>query len=59
MRWYTSVTPTCGRLRQEDAEFMGSLGYIVRSHLKNKTQQIETTYPYTHLIRTDRLKIRM
>lgn len=32
MRWYTSIIPKCGKLRQEDhSEFVISLGYIVNA----------------------------
>lgn len=33
-------TPMCQKPRQEDCNFKVSLGYIARSHDKNKTQQI-------------------
>jgi hypothetical protein len=34
--WYTSVIPALGRLRQENHEFQGSLGYIARPYVKKK-----------------------
>jgi hypothetical protein len=31
--WCVSIIPALRRLRQEDQEFQGSLGYIARDHL--------------------------
>jgi hypothetical protein len=36
MGWYTSVIPALGRLRQENLEFEGSLGYIHTQTLSQK-----------------------
>lgn len=33
------VTPALARLKHEDHEFQAFLGYINRSHLKNKTEK--------------------
>ena len=44
MRWYTSIIPTCGKLRQEDhGEFVIGLGYIandkpVRAKINQKKE---------------------
>jgi hypothetical protein len=32
------IIPALGRLRQKDCKFKASLGYTVRSFLKNKTK---------------------
>jgi hypothetical protein len=38
-RWYTSVIPALGRLRQKHPKFEGSLGYIVKDPVsKTKTE---------------------
>jgi hypothetical protein len=38
MRWYTSIIPALGRLRQQDLEFEAYLGYSEILPQKNKTQ---------------------
>jgi hypothetical protein len=38
-RWYTPVIPALGRLRQEDLEFKGSLGYTVRLCLRKEKKK--------------------
>jgi hypothetical protein len=35
-QWYISIIPALRKLRQEDDEFEGSLGYIVRSCQKKR-----------------------
>jgi hypothetical protein len=37
VRWYTSVVPAHGRLRQEDHKFEVSLGYIAKCCCKNNS----------------------
>jgi hypothetical protein len=39
--WFIPEILALGGLRQEDCEFEASLGYIVRSCLKNKTKKLE------------------
>jgi hypothetical protein len=38
-KWCTPIVLALGRLRHDDLKFKSSLGYIVRSCLKNKQQQ--------------------
>jgi hypothetical protein len=55
--WLSSVSPTLGRLRLENAKFKASLDYIMNSrsawilsepYLKNETKEINWSLPNTH-----------